>query len=171
MLGEWFVSNKDERTRPTLEEEETIEGVIQLTPCWMRIALKTSFDEEESHEQCIQETQQKVIDCYSQQTFYLKQSYNILNLKVGTFYEVLNGHIAQKSDAYHFPRTYPHNQPSQSTSQSLVLLDNVGAGTNPLEGAVLGLSLLECFAEDGVLLIMATTIMVNLNPLSTATTP
>ncbi|GJU57401.1 DNA mismatch repair protein MutS, partial [Tanacetum coccineum] len=46
---------------------------------------------------------------------------------------------------------------SQSTSQSLVLLDEVGAGTNPLEGAALGMSLLECFAEAGALLTMATT--------------
>ncbi|PWA45718.1 DNA mismatch repair protein MutS, core [Artemisia annua] len=33
----------------------------------------------------------------------------------------------------------------------------VGAGTNPLEGAALGMSLLECFAEAGALLTMATT--------------
>ncbi|XP_076930477.1 uncharacterized protein LOC143595323 [Bidens hawaiensis] len=46
---------------------------------------------------------------------------------------------------------------SSSTSQSLVLLDEVGAGTNPLEGAALGMSLLECFAESGALLTMATT--------------
>ncbi|XP_022762719.1 uncharacterized protein LOC111308555 isoform X5 [Durio zibethinus] len=46
---------------------------------------------------------------------------------------------------------------SQSTSQSLVLLDEVGAGTNPLEGAALGMSLLESFAESGALLTMATT--------------
>ncbi|XP_057442336.1 uncharacterized protein LOC130734057 isoform X2 [Lotus japonicus] len=44
-----------------------------------------------------------------------------------------------------------------STSQSLVLLDEVGAGTNPLEGAALGLSLLESFAQDGCLLTIATT--------------
>nr|POE52245.1 endonuclease muts2 [Quercus suber] len=44
-----------------------------------------------------------------------------------------------------------------ATSQSLVLLDEVGAGTNPLEGAALGMSLLESFAETGVLLTIATT--------------
>ncbi|XP_019460770.1 PREDICTED: uncharacterized protein LOC109360376 isoform X1 [Lupinus angustifolius] len=44
-----------------------------------------------------------------------------------------------------------------STSQSLVLLDEVGAGTNPLEGAALGMSLLESFAQDGCLLTIATT--------------
>uniref|UniRef100_A0A0E0EZS1 DNA mismatch repair proteins mutS family domain-containing protein n=1 Tax=Oryza meridionalis TaxID=40149 RepID=A0A0E0EZS1_9ORYZ len=46
---------------------------------------------------------------------------------------------------------------TQSTSQSLVLLDEVGAGTNPLEGAALGMSLLESFAEDGSFLTLATT--------------
>ncbi|XP_050384998.1 uncharacterized protein LOC126801623 isoform X2 [Argentina anserina] len=46
---------------------------------------------------------------------------------------------------------------SQSTSCSLVLLDEVGAGTNPLEGAALGMSLLESFAETGALLTIATT--------------
>ncbi|KAK6250833.1 hypothetical protein SCA6_004838 [Theobroma cacao] len=46
---------------------------------------------------------------------------------------------------------------SQSTSQSLVLLDEVGAGTNPLEGAALGMSLLESFAKTGALLTIATT--------------
>ncbi|XVF53264.1 hypothetical protein PTKIN_Ptkin05aG0085400 [Pterospermum kingtungense] len=46
---------------------------------------------------------------------------------------------------------------SQSTSRSLVLLDEVGAGTNPLEGAALGMSILESFAESGALLTMATT--------------
>ncbi|KAK7301021.1 hypothetical protein RJT34_11876 [Clitoria ternatea] len=46
---------------------------------------------------------------------------------------------------------------SQSTSKSLVLLDEVGAGTNPLEGAALGISLLESFAQDGCLLTIATT--------------
>ncbi|XP_045829113.1 endonuclease MutS2 isoform X3 [Trifolium pratense] len=45
----------------------------------------------------------------------------------------------------------------QSTMQSLVLLDEVGAGTNPLEGAALGMSLLESFAQDGCLLTIATT--------------
>uniref|UniRef100_A0A0E0H4W5 DNA mismatch repair proteins mutS family domain-containing protein n=1 Tax=Oryza nivara TaxID=4536 RepID=A0A0E0H4W5_ORYNI len=44
-----------------------------------------------------------------------------------------------------------------STSQSLVLLDEVGAGTNPLEGAALGMSLLESFAEAGSFLTLATT--------------
>ncbi|CAN8243728.1 unnamed protein product [Cochlearia groenlandica] len=46
---------------------------------------------------------------------------------------------------------------SQSTSRSLVLLDEVGAGTNPLEGAALGMAILESFAESGSLLNMATT--------------
>ncbi|PIN22927.1 hypothetical protein CDL12_04364 [Handroanthus impetiginosus] len=46
---------------------------------------------------------------------------------------------------------------SISTSLSLVLLDEVGAGTNPLEGAALGMSLLESFADDGALLTIATT--------------
>lgn len=46
---------------------------------------------------------------------------------------------------------------AQSTSMSLVLLDEVGAGTNPLEGAALGMSLLEAFAETGSLLTVATT--------------
>ncbi|RZC26191.1 Endonuclease MutS2 [Glycine soja] len=49
------------------------------------------------------------------------------------------------------------NIKSQSTSQSLVLLDEVGAGTNPLEGAALGMALLESFAQDSCLLTMATT--------------
>jgi dsDNA-specific endonuclease/ATPase MutS2 len=39
----------------------------------------------------------------------------------------------------------------------LVLLDEVGAGTNPLEGAALGMSLLESFAEAGSFLTLATT--------------
>ncbi|TVU32050.1 hypothetical protein EJB05_23766, partial [Eragrostis curvula] len=46
---------------------------------------------------------------------------------------------------------------AQSTSESLVLLDEVGAGTNPLEGAALGMSLLESFAEAGSFLTLATT--------------
>nr|GMC93079.1 endonuclease MutS2 [Ipomoea batatas] len=46
---------------------------------------------------------------------------------------------------------------SCSTNMSLVLLDEVGAGTNPLEGAALGMSLLESFAEAGTLLTLATT--------------
>ncbi|KAI3704814.1 hypothetical protein L1987_75043 [Smallanthus sonchifolius] len=59
-----------------------------------------------------------------------------------------SGHLKQTSDIL-----------SRSTSRSLVLLDEVGAGTNPLEGAALGMSLLECFAEAGVgaSLTMATT--------------
>ncbi|KAL5568066.1 hypothetical protein UlMin_024641 [Ulmus minor] len=57
-----------------------------------------------------------------------------------------SGHLKQISDIQ-----------SQSTSQSLVLLDEVGAGTNPLEGAALGMSLLESFAETGALLTIATT--------------
>ncbi|XP_057804258.1 uncharacterized protein LOC131019679 isoform X2 [Salvia miltiorrhiza] len=44
-----------------------------------------------------------------------------------------------------------------STSLSLVLLDEVGAGTNPLEGAALGMSLLESFADSGALLTIAST--------------
>ncbi|AQK64674.1 DNA mismatch repair protein MutS type 2 [Zea mays] len=46
---------------------------------------------------------------------------------------------------------------AESTSESLVLLDEVGAGTNPLEGAALGMSLLESFAEAGSFLTLATT--------------
>ncbi|XP_071929480.1 uncharacterized protein [Coffea arabica] len=46
---------------------------------------------------------------------------------------------------------------SHSTTLSLVLLDEVGAGTNPLEGTALGMALLESFAEAGPLLTMATT--------------
>ncbi|XP_022141292.1 uncharacterized protein LOC111011726 isoform X2 [Momordica charantia] len=46
---------------------------------------------------------------------------------------------------------------SVSTSQSLVLLDEVGAGTNPMEGAALGMSLLESFAKSGASLTIATT--------------
>lgn len=57
-----------------------------------------------------------------------------------------SGHLKQISDIR-----------SQSTSQSLVLLDEVGAGTNPLEGAALGMSLLESFADSGALLTIATT--------------
>ncbi|GJZ10449.1 seryl-tRNA synthetase [Tanacetum coccineum] len=50
-------------------------------------------------------------------------------------------------------RIYPGNQ----QASPLVLLDEVGAGTNPLEGASLGMSLLECFTKAGGLLTMATT--------------
>ncbi|RVW60908.1 Endonuclease MutS2 [Vitis vinifera] len=57
-----------------------------------------------------------------------------------------SGHLKQISDIK-----------AQSTNQSLVLLDEVGAGTNPLEGAALGMSLLESFAETGALLTIATT--------------
>ncbi|KAL2317545.1 hypothetical protein Fmac_031421 [Flemingia macrophylla] len=51
----------------------------------------------------------------------------------------------------------------QSLSQSLSTFSghlkqiSVGAGTNPLEGAALGMSLLESFAQDSCLLTMATT--------------
>ncbi|GKE92721.1 hypothetical protein Tco_1573816, partial [Tanacetum coccineum] len=45
---------------------------------------------------------------------------------------------------------YPGNQ----QASPLVLLDEVGAGMNPLEGAAMGLSLLECFAKAGSLLTM-----------------
>ncbi|XP_038685836.1 endonuclease MutS2 isoform X2 [Tripterygium wilfordii] len=57
-----------------------------------------------------------------------------------------SGHLKQISDIR-----------SHSTDQSLVLLDEVGAGTNPLEGAALGMSVLESFAESGALLTIATT--------------
>ncbi|MCL7035746.1 hypothetical protein MKW94_011192 [Papaver nudicaule] len=46
---------------------------------------------------------------------------------------------------------------AEATNMSLVLLDEVGAGTNPLEGAALGMSVLESFAESGALLTIATT--------------
>ncbi|CAL1365626.1 unnamed protein product [Linum trigynum] len=46
---------------------------------------------------------------------------------------------------------------SASTTQSLVLLDEVGAGTNPLEGAALGMAMLESLANYGALLTLATT--------------
>ncbi|XP_071705704.1 uncharacterized protein [Rutidosis leptorrhynchoides] len=58
-----------------------------------------------------------------------------------------SGHLRKTSDIL-----------SHSTSQSLVLLDEVGAGTNPLEGAALGMSLLECCSQGRrALLTMATT--------------
>ncbi|GAV89442.1 MutS_V domain-containing protein [Cephalotus follicularis] len=57
-----------------------------------------------------------------------------------------SGHLKQISDIK-----------SQSTTHSFVLLDEVGAGTNPLEGAALGMALLESFAESGALLTIATT--------------
>ncbi|KAI4307000.1 hypothetical protein L6164_030235 [Bauhinia variegata] len=57
-----------------------------------------------------------------------------------------SGHLKQISDIK-----------LHSTRQSLVLLDEVGAGTNPLEGAALGMALLEAFAQDGALLTIATT--------------
>uniref|UniRef100_A0A7C9AH75 DNA mismatch repair proteins mutS family domain-containing protein n=1 Tax=Opuntia streptacantha TaxID=393608 RepID=A0A7C9AH75_OPUST len=56
------------------------------------------------------------------------------------------GHLRQISDIQ-----------ANSTSQSLVLLDEIGAGTNPLEGAALGMSILESFADAGALLTIATT--------------
>ncbi|KAK9732523.1 hypothetical protein RND81_04G005100 [Saponaria officinalis] len=57
-----------------------------------------------------------------------------------------SGHLRQISDIQ-----------AKSTSRSLVLLDEIGAGTNPLEGAALGMSILESFAEAQVLLTIATT--------------
>ncbi|KAL9225106.1 hypothetical protein vseg_001068 [Gypsophila vaccaria] len=57
-----------------------------------------------------------------------------------------SGHLRQISDIQ-----------ANSTSRSLVLLDEIGAGTNPLEGAALGMSILESFAEAEVLLTIATT--------------
>lgn len=57
-----------------------------------------------------------------------------------------SGHLKQTSEIL-----------SHSTNRSLVLLDEVGAGTNPLEGAALGMSLLESFASSGSLLTIATT--------------
>ncbi|KAL1823978.1 hypothetical protein ACET3Z_010756 [Daucus carota] len=57
-----------------------------------------------------------------------------------------SGHLKQTSEIL-----------SHSTNRSLVLLDEVGAGTNPLEGAALGMSLLESFAASGSLLTIATT--------------
>ncbi|XP_074320378.1 uncharacterized protein LOC141657140 isoform X2 [Silene latifolia] len=57
-----------------------------------------------------------------------------------------SGHLRQISDIQ-----------VSCTSRSLVLLDEVGAGTNPLEGAALGMSILESFAEARVLLTIATT--------------
>ncbi|CAK9228909.1 unnamed protein product [Sphagnum jensenii] len=48
----------------------------------------------------------------------------------------------------------------ESTGHSLVLLDEVGAGTDPTEGAALGMALLESFAQNGAggsFLTMATT--------------
>lgn len=56
------------------------------------------------------------------------------------------GHLRQISDIQ-----------ANSSSQSLVLLDEIGAGTNPLEGAALGMSILEAFANAGALLTIATT--------------
>ncbi|XP_030512734.1 endonuclease MutS2 isoform X2 [Rhodamnia argentea] len=56
-----------------------------------------------------------------------------------------SGHLKQISDIR-----------SKSTKQSLVLLDEVGAGTNPLEGAALGMSLLESFANVALLTIATT---------------
>ncbi|XP_031382995.1 uncharacterized protein LOC116197109 [Punica granatum] len=56
-----------------------------------------------------------------------------------------SGHLKQINDIQ-----------SESTTQSLVLLDEVGAGTNPIEGAALGMSLLETFAENSLLTIATT---------------
>ncbi|GAB4826055.1 hypothetical protein Ancab_008925 [Ancistrocladus abbreviatus] len=57
-----------------------------------------------------------------------------------------SGHLKQISDIR-----------AKSTCQSFVLLDEIGAGTNPLEGAALGMSILESFAEAGAFLSIATT--------------
>ncbi|KAF3432709.1 hypothetical protein FNV43_RR23811 [Rhamnella rubrinervis] len=57
-----------------------------------------------------------------------------------------SGHLKQISDIQ-----------LESTGLSLVLLDEVGSGTNPLEGAALGMSILESFAENGACLTIATT--------------
>ncbi|XP_057951372.1 uncharacterized protein LOC131146093 isoform X2 [Malania oleifera] len=57
-----------------------------------------------------------------------------------------SGHLKQINDIQ-----------AQSTNRSLVLLDEVGAGTNPLEGAALSMSLLESFSQAGALLTVATT--------------
>ncbi|CAM6091460.1 unnamed protein product [Calypogeia fissa] len=46
---------------------------------------------------------------------------------------------------------------TESTEQSLVLLDELSAGTDPTEGAALGMALLEFFAAGGSLLTLATT--------------
>ncbi|KAK4784230.1 hypothetical protein SAY86_018598 [Trapa natans] len=56
-----------------------------------------------------------------------------------------SGHLKQINDIL-----------SESTAQSLVLLDEVGAGTNPLEGAALGMALLETFADKSLLTIATT---------------
>ncbi|KAK1311639.1 hypothetical protein QJS10_CPA07g01019 [Acorus calamus] len=68
-----------------------------------------------------------------------------------------SGHLKQISMTFFGARVQQKAIKSNSTSQSLVLLDEVGAGTNPLEGAALGMSLLQCFAESGALLTIATT--------------
>uniref|UniRef100_A0A6N2LMR9 DNA mismatch repair proteins mutS family domain-containing protein n=1 Tax=Salix viminalis TaxID=40686 RepID=A0A6N2LMR9_SALVM len=70
-----------------------------------------------------------------------------------------SGHLKQIDEriSMEFNRFIMQDIRSQSTSQSLVLLDEVGAGTNPLEGAALGMSLLESFADSGALLTIATT--------------
>ncbi|XP_074282318.1 uncharacterized protein LOC141606869 [Silene latifolia] len=57
-----------------------------------------------------------------------------------------SGHLKQISDIQ-----------AKCTSQSLVLLDEIGAGTNPLEGAALGMSILESCSVSGALLTVATT--------------